>query len=157
MTAVIAFDLGLQTTGVAYPGGSDIHVCPAALRRSPMTLERQQARRHWWISTFAAILLPFPRCIVAVEAPISHAKNATGMIETHRMHGWLDVAIYRNDSTLVTVTPSELKKWATGSGSADKDDMVAAAIARGCVDPQTHDEADAYLLRAMVVEMGRAT
>jgi Holliday junction resolvasome RuvABC endonuclease subunit len=155
VTAVVAFDLGLHTTGVAWPGGSDIHVCPASLRRSPMTFERQVQRRHWWISTLSAILLPFPRCVVAVEAPITHAKNATGMIETHRMHGWLDVAAYRNDSTLVTVTPSELKKWATGSGSAGKDDMLAAAVARGCTEPQTHDEADAWLLRAMVVDSYR--
>jgi Holliday junction resolvasome RuvABC endonuclease subunit len=114
-----------------------------------MTAERQELRRAWWLATFRMLMLPFPGCTIAVEAPIAHAKNARGQIETHKLHGVLGAVASDNGSLLVTVTPAALKKWATGSGSAGKDDMLAAAVARGC-SPQTHDEADAYLLWCMV-------
>jgi crossover junction endodeoxyribonuclease RuvC len=45
----------------------------------------------------------------------------------------------------VDVPPASLKKWATGSSEADKDAMVAAAIAEGA-RPGDHNQADAYFL-----------
>jgi hypothetical protein len=146
---VLAFDLGLQTTGFAWPGGSDIHECPASLRRSPMTAERQELRRAWWLATFRMLVLPFPGCTIAVEDAITGKAN--GQIETHMLHGVLRGVAADNGSQVVAVHPSTLKKWATGDGSfrTTKEDMIAAAVARGC-SPQTHDEADAYLLWCMV-------
>jgi len=47
-----------------------------------------------------------------------------------------------------------LKKWATGSGRADKDAMMAACEEKTGVIPLTDDEADAVLLAARAVERG---
>lgn len=54
-------------------------------------------------------------------------------------------------AALHTVTPSQLKKWATGSGKASKSDMVMAARRyKGSV--KDHNEADAILVGAMVAQ-----
>jgi len=52
---------------------------------------------------------------------------------------------------LMPVHTATLKKWATGSGRANKDDMVQAAKDRGW-DPANHDEADAILLLEYAIE-----
>ena len=50
-----------------------------------------------------------------------------------------------HDIELMPVHTATLKKFATGSGRADKKDMVQAAQKRGW-NPQDHNEADASLL-----------
>lgn len=52
----------------------------------------------------------------------------------------------------VDVPPASLKKWATGSSEADKDAMVAAAIAEGA-RPGDHNQADAYFLARIALAM----
>jgi Holliday junction resolvasome RuvABC endonuclease subunit len=46
---------------------------------------------------------------------------------------------------LMPVHTATLKKWSTGSGRANKSDMIQAAIKRGW-QPQDDNEADAQLL-----------
>ena len=143
---VVAFDLGLQTTGVCWgPDDHDHFVLPAKLRRSPMTDESRQARLAWWRSTFAMILLPHPRASVFVEAPFISHKHPSGSVELLKLHGVLAAVCADNDLDLTPVDNRVLKKFATGSGSADKDDMVAAAQALG-YDVEDHNTADAIHL-----------
>ena len=148
----VAFDLGLTSTGFAWSGdpsdGSDTHTLPAKYRRSPMDDDRRQQRMQWWLSTFRALLLPTPRIDVVVEAPILHRLHPTGSIETIRLHGLLAAVCADNESALYPVTPTALKKWATGRGNADKDDMVGVAEALGWCG-ESHDEADAWHLWRM--------
>lgn len=54
---------------------------------------------------------------------------------------------YHGTGTKVfVVAPSTLKKWATGSGSAKKDQVLKAVYKRWGFDADTSDEADAYAL-----------
>jgi Holliday junction resolvasome RuvABC endonuclease subunit len=48
----------------------------------------------------------------------------------------------------VAVHTATLKKWATGKGTASKDEMKAAARRLWGVEPSTFDEADALCLLA---------
>lgn len=52
----------------------------------------------------------------------------------------------------IDVPPASLKKWATGSSEADKDAMVAAAIADGA-RPKDHNQADAYFLARIALAL----
>lgn len=52
------------------------------------------------------------------------------------------------------IRASELKKFATGSGGADKDQMMAAAEAKYGYSPTSHDEADALLIGAWAAGTG---
>ncbi len=52
----------------------------------------------------------------------------------------------------VDVPPASLKKWATGSSEADKDAMVAAAVADGA-RLGDHNQADAYFLARIALAL----
>lgn len=152
MTVTAAFDLGLKTTGTAWADDSDIFVCPNVYHRSPMSDRRITARLHWWQHTFRHALEPHAGSHVAVEAPFVHPKHMTGAMRLLELHGVFRAVCADAGIAVTTVTPSELKKWATGKGNATKTDMIAAAIARGLDEPQDDNEADAWLLLRMVRE-----
>lgn len=133
----IAFDLGLRTTGITNMHGSDHFLCPAKLRGTE--------RLAWWRDTFRMALLPYPGDDVIVEAPFVHRQHPSGAVELIKLHGILAAVAIDGGHDLHTVTPAELKKWATGKGNADKAAMLAAARRLGWIG-DSHDEADAFLL-----------
>jgi Holliday junction resolvasome RuvABC endonuclease subunit len=144
----VAFDLGLTTTGVAWDGGSDHHTCPAMLRRSPMTPLLEHERFRWWRDTFRALLLPFSSSTeVVVEAPFLHPKHPTGAMGLCMLHGILRAVAIDGGHMVHTITPGELKAWATGRGNASKEEMMRTARYLGW-SGDSSDEADAYLVWA---------
>lgn len=140
----VAFDLGLNRTGICWAiDGYDTYTPPANLRSTPITHHKEHERYRWWRDTFRAILLPHPRSLVAVEAPILHHRNgSTGLIT---LHGILRAVALDNKSDYLMVAPTVLKQVATGRGDATKPDMCAAAAELGW-DGTDHNEADAFLL-----------
>ncbi|MFE5853239.1 crossover junction endodeoxyribonuclease RuvC [Streptomyces sp. NPDC056500] len=54
---------------------------------------------------------------------------------------------------LHTVAPSAVKKYATGSGRADKDKMLLAVYKRWGYEATGHDAADAYVLARIAVDL----
>jgi Holliday junction resolvasome RuvABC endonuclease subunit len=153
---IVAFDLGLTTTGVCWGHHDHDHfTLPAKHRRSPMTDEIRQARLGWWRDTFAMILLPHPHPQVWVEAPfISHA-HPSGSLEVAKLHGILAGVCAENALSLTPVENRTLKKWATGNGNATKTDMVERARGYG-YDVDDHNEADAIHLWRYAVTQGAA-
>lgn len=149
----LAFDLGLTTTGVAWPNDTDIFTLPHAFRRSPMTDDSRLNRLAWWYDTFRANLMPWPGAAVWVEAPFIHPQHPTGALEVAKLHGVFAIACHDNNSDIHSVEPAVLKKWATGKGNAGKEEMIDAARMRGW-DGDDHNEADAWLLWCLAVERG---
>lgn len=65
------------------------------------------------------------------------------------MRGILLEHLFELDVAFVEITPSSLKRFATGNGNADKDAMIVAATERAAISPLNDDEADAWHLRRM--------
>jgi Holliday junction resolvasome RuvABC endonuclease subunit len=141
----IAFDLGLVTTGVAWDGGSDHHKCPHKYTKSPMTPERQHDRYCWWRDTFKALLLPHRGADVVVESPFWHPKHPSGSMALAMLHGVFRAVAIDGGHMVHMVTPSELKRMATGNGNASKEAMMRTACQLG-FEGDDDNECDAYLL-----------
>jgi len=97
--------------------------------------------------------MTFGMDVVAIEGYAFGAKGQA-IYQIGELGGIIRFWLYQHSITTVEVPPATLKKYATGSGNAGKDAMLAAAIRRFHLG-EGHDEnneADAYLLWAMARE-----
>ena len=100
-------------------------------------------RLAWWESWLVEEIAGGVELVVC-EAPILHGNMASDIGE---MMGVVKLACYKRDVPLILVAPSAVKKWATGSGCADKERMISAATeALGGEVTLNEHEADAYWL-----------
>lgn len=132
---LLAFDLGSHM-GLAYDGADG----------SPVTLKivlggKRPARLGGLQRALAALDLK-PDTVI-YERPFARGAHATrslwgtaGIVEA-----WADTI----GAAVVDATPSEIKTFATGSGAASKDMMIAAAQTFGYTGTDEH-EADAVCL-----------
>jgi crossover junction endodeoxyribonuclease RuvC len=58
----------------------------------------------------------------------------------------LRMSLFEYGEPWYDVTPTTLKKWATGSGKADKKQMKSAVLAKWGFDSKSDDEVDAYAI-----------
>lgn len=141
---IAGLDLSLRDTGVALvqPGAVSVHrVRPGKLTGHP---------RLKYLYTGVRELVHGADRIV-VEGPayaqrnIQHTMGGCWWIILHVV--WLD----NPDAEIVVVRTQELKRYATGRVSADKDEVLAAVINRyGILVPITNNnESDALVLAAM--------
>jgi Holliday junction resolvasome RuvABC endonuclease subunit len=84
--------------------------------------------------------------LVVCEDVPSHMIGAAGKV-IPMLHGALRLELMREGITYMVLSPSTLKKFATGSGSADKTAMAMAAYKRFGQEFGTSDECDAAWLR----------
>jgi len=134
----LALDLALGTTGL----------CTGTRAGDSFTLTVPKhttggERLAWWRHELEGYLLPVDT--VVVEAPIIYPGHTVGQINTIKLHGLIEWMCHDADVWYTACAPSKLKKWATGSGNASKDLMMACAQERGW-DGHDHNEADAWLL-----------
>lgn len=134
---VLAFDLSLASTGVCFPDGRTDTLRP------PSKLDRNE-RLSWFASSFDVIMEDWRPTLVVIESPFMGANRQTGLILSE-LHGVLRERVGRHGVVLQVVPPSTLKRMATGSGAATKEQMVARARELGA-DVANDDEADAFLL-----------
>jgi Holliday junction resolvasome RuvABC endonuclease subunit len=83
--------------------------------------------------------------VVMEDAPTTLLGNA-GRVLLH-LQGAVRLELKRNKTPYMILSPSTLKKFATGSGAADKDAMAASALQLLGRTYGTNDECDADWLR----------
>jgi crossover junction endodeoxyribonuclease RuvC len=143
MTAVLGLDLAVSRSGVACADGTLHAVTPIAGPDDP-------GRRLHQILHALDPLIARGRPQLAVIEGAAGVRFAGSALVLGEVRGAVKARLFEHDVPFVEVPPKALKKWATGNGSASKDDMVGAAQARGArVGTNQHDEADAFLLRAL--------
>jgi Holliday junction resolvasome RuvABC endonuclease subunit len=141
---IIGIDLSLTSTGIATPAGVDL-IKSAGGKND--TLQQRSAR----LGRIRNRLLD--RCktadLVVIEGPAYNSRDG----HAHDRSGlwWMVVrGLHVNRIPVAVVVPSQLQKYATGKGRADKFAVHAAVIKRyPDIDVVGPDQADALVLRAM--------
>ena len=144
---IAGLDLSTTRIGYADPSGSTHSITTSVKPKEP-------ARRlHELVRSLEHLLRglgPRPRLVV-IEGYVPSARGLRTLIRLAELGGVVRLRLWELDIAYVEVNPAKLKRYATGSGGADKPAMQAAAAELGA-SAANHDEADAFLLR----HLGRA-
>lgn len=135
---IMAVDLSVTCTGVAFPDGDTM----AIKTRATGDDRRFQITEHVEIAARAC-----KADLVMVEG-LGGVYKGEAAREIPMLHGAVRLALRRSFIPFMRdVSPSTLKKFATGSGNADKAAMAAAAARHFGKRYATPDECDADWLR----------
>ena len=139
----IAFDLSLNSTGICMPDDS-CRVIKGLNAKHPL-----QHRLANLFHQFKAVLQEQELDRVVKEGTFIRPGRMSGQANLIMVHGILVAAIdavFDGAVGLWEVSPTELKKFATGKGNADKQQMIEAARKHGYLG-NSDDEADALLVK----------
>lgn len=92
------------------------------------------------------VLIASEHYIMAGRGRICHMAELAGFVKGHLLRGFLDSEIVAYEHQWAEVPPGTLKKYATGSGKAYKEDMMKAASRKFRIDFQDDNECDAFWL-----------
>mgnify|MGYP001827113551 CR=1 FL=1 len=147
MRNAMAFDLGTKL-GCAWSSEDQVHTEMVDLTKGEKDAIRAQKFARFAQYVKYRLETDKPDFVV-YERPFSRGLAAT-------RHGWgfagiLEASCCFLDIPCVDQVPTTIKKWATGSGKASKEDMIAKAHEALGKDVSEH-EADAYLLLMYAME-----
>lgn len=147
---VIGLDLSLSNTGLAVYSPTNGTV--VASTDIPTDHDRPLVARIDHIVEVVCAALDEHDPIAVYSEGIVVVSHGEGSIRTAlsltKLHGAVELAVYqRLGLTVESLAPKTVKKFATGSGGADKEAMRTAARRRFGVDV-SHDVADALFVAA---------
>lgn len=146
--AVIGLDLSLKATGIAHVDGSTEVFRPRADPAVNYGLDRVDEIRD----RILAVLAGYDDIELVMIEGLAYAAHDSSR-QLAMLAGVIRMALYDAGHPFLTVTPNQLKKYATGSGKASKEAVVDAAQKRLRYDGYDNNEADALWLRAMGWEL----
>lgn len=142
---VVGLDLSTKRVGFACADGELVSITAHADARDPYRRLHEIMRE---IARTFATRPPKPDLVV-VEDYSLYSPGNLGLIRLGEIGGGVRMRLFELDMPLHLVRPASVKLFATGNGNANKEKMIAAAIALGARGNVNDDEADAFHLRRM--------
>lgn len=145
---VTGLDLSLAATGIAsFTGGFAIDTI-----RPPKGLAGMD-RLDWLAQTIGRTLVSG----LVVCEDIAFSRNMAGHSEVVMLHGFIRRGLWKAGRPPVLVASTTLKKFATGKGNAEKDQISKEVYRRWHIDTADNNQADAVVLaqigRCLIGEM----
>jgi crossover junction endodeoxyribonuclease RuvC len=139
----LGLDISLSATGVAFPSSHCLTV-------KPVGGPDDHGRRLWSIQqAFSRLSLQGNVNVAVIEAyavPKGPASRGVAPFRVAEVGGLIRARLFACGIPWVEIPAPSLKKWATGKGTAQKDEMIRAALNAGAV-VSNDNEADAWWLR----------
>lgn len=141
MIPVVGLDPSLTGLGLATPDGlSTISSKPAG--------DQIAARAERLVTMADKVARRIPDdSLVVIEGPAYSRQLGAGHHLSAGLWWVLAVELTHRGHALIEVSPSALKKFATGKGNATKPDIRMALYQRAGLDVRDDDQADAWWLR----------
>jgi crossover junction endodeoxyribonuclease RuvC len=146
VTRVIGLDLSLSSTGVACNAGwvERIRLAAGPVDKPFLRLRAIRARVLEFANTGTDL--------VVVEGLAISRQTGQHLTRAGMWHLVMEAVDAR--TPWIQVSPTALKKYATGRGNAGKDEVLAAAVRRfPHIDVKGNDEADALWLAAIGADL----
>lgn len=148
---IIALDLSLTETGWA--AEDRFGTGHAGIMKPPRSDNSGTRRLAWFRDQVHAMCRHFDPAIVVLEGyAYGIARGKSQQHSLGELGGVVRLALHDLQVPVVVVTPTCLKRYATGRGNAKKEDMLAAAIRRLGYMGSNHNVADAMWLRQMAAD-----
>jgi crossover junction endodeoxyribonuclease RuvC len=144
---VCGLDLSLTSTGVSTACGGLLADPPRFEAIRPPAKLKGCARLDWMTRAVVKYLADADPDVIILEGP-SYGSTGAYWHENAGLHWLVKMRIWKADRRYAVITPSTLKKYATGVGRGKKSVMVGAACHRFGIPPMGEDEADALWLAA---------
>lgn len=152
MTFVTGLDISLTATGVAATTSSG-DVLLTTISPDKKLLDMQ--RMDWLINKIN--IQCANRDLVAIEG-LAFSRNLPSATERAGLHWMLRHWLWERSIPTVIVSPTALKKFVTGKGSAEKSLMLREVFRRWNITANNDNEADAYgLYRISLCLLGEET
>lgn len=141
---VLGLDLSIRSTGFA-PAVSTIQPYALTFGTGKCDPKGDERLERIYIEITKHLADEPELAVIESLPPYGTASALLGLV-----HGVARLALAQHGVPFIYISPSALKKWATGSGRADKDAMIAvfreAYPSSGLCRKVTSDMADAWLL-----------
>jgi Holliday junction resolvasome RuvABC endonuclease subunit len=132
---IMGLDLSINGTGVCLPDGSTYTIrCNTSQGDHRLTIIRDRVRRDL-AGVDLVVLEDLPAKLQAA------ASKALGLVQ-----GTVRITLLDAGVPYAVISPSTLKKFATGRGNCDKAAMILAAYKRSGIEFRDDNQADAYWL-----------
>lgn len=143
---ILALDNSLTATGYAtnYLKGQ----ASFGVLNPHKNLGKGMARLNWIATTVEGLA---QSADVVVMEGYSYASKGRSILSIAELGGVIRWMIWVMGTPYTEVAPGTLKKFATGSGNAGKDEMLAASIRRLGYEGHDNNEADALWLLQMAL------
>jgi len=143
MTTVLALDLSLSATGIAWPDGN-------------LATYRPTSKGDWRLVDVAnqidiQLRDTTPQLVVIEDLPHGLRNAAAGALGM--LHGAVRVVLLRRLGYFLTIPPATLKTYATGRGNAPKPDLRMELYKRTGVDVADDNQVDAAWLRLLALDL----
>lgn len=145
---VVGLDLSTKRIGYAAADGELLSIAGHAGAADPYRRLHELTRE---LARVIRLRPPRPDLVVVEDYALG-APGRLALVRLGEIGGVTRLRLFELAVPFVLVRPSTVKRFATSRGNATKEDMIAAAIARGARGSVNDDEADAFHLR----RMGRA-
>ena len=153
MKQYIGLDMSLAATGVAVITGNEVMLQTIVTDKNDFTCSEE---RISFIVSKVITLISATTCNICIERPIVHGVHKQGSTLLFELSGVLKNKLWLERHIWDYVYPVQVKKFATGSGRAEKKDVIDAVIRKWSVNPEDDNQADAMALAKIAQALDRA-
>lgn len=147
---VMGLDLSLTSCGVA-TANVVTHLCPPAVKGRRTRTPDDDLQRLVWLKSSLARLFETerPQLVVIEDFAGGHTPQSRTAFQLGELAGVVKVMLHAGHVPIVLAPSAARCRYATGKGSAKKEEVLVAARDRLGYDGTQLDEADALVLRAL--------